>query len=70
MTTNETPVWTTQDGRRIPVDEMTEGHLMSTIAMLDRQMVQAPDDFPLDNVARWRDILTEEAGRRGMGELL
>ena len=31
------PVWTTKDGRQIPINEMTTGHLRKTISLLKRR---------------------------------
>jgi len=32
-----TPIWTTRDGREIPVTEMTDSHLVNTYKWLKRQ---------------------------------
>lgn len=31
-----TPIWTTKDGREIPIDQMEDDHLVNTILMLTR----------------------------------
>lgn len=33
-------VWTTKDGRQIPINEMTDAHLVNTIRMLVRQQAE------------------------------
>lgn len=41
---NDALVWTTRDGRKIPVTEMTDEHLQNTIAMLKRVEMPVPHD--------------------------
>ena len=46
-------VWTTRDGRKIPVAEMSDEHLRNTIAMLERAEMPEPHDFPGDSMAAY-----------------
>jgi len=41
-------VWTTREGKRVPVKEMTDKHLQNTINMLLRQKEE--EDFLLDHI--------------------
>jgi hypothetical protein len=45
--------WTTRDGRKVPVTEMTDDHLRNTIAMLMRVEMPMGHDFPPDGMAAY-----------------
>ena len=52
----EMGIWTTKDGRQIPVEEMTTSHITNTIAYLKRL-----DDEVYEP---WIDVFEEELKRR------
>lgn len=52
----EMGIWTTKDGRQIPVEEMTTRHIKNTIAYLKRL-----DDEVYE---LWIDVFEEELNRR------
>jgi hypothetical protein len=39
------PTWTTKDGKRIDVTEMTDNHLRNTLAYMERRVEQLWDEF-------------------------
>lgn len=45
--------WTTRDGRKVPVTEMTDDHLQNTIAMLMRVEMPMGHDFPSEGMAAY-----------------
>ncbi|MBX3535805.1 MAG: hypothetical protein KF826_15770 [Xanthobacteraceae bacterium] len=38
-----TPIWTTKDGRKIPINKMDDGHVENTINFLGRAIVAGED---------------------------
>lgn len=53
-------IWETKDGRKIPVEEMTDSHIRNTIAMLKRHNV-------CDLWMPWITRLEKELERRANG---
>lgn len=41
-----TKVWTTKDGQRIRIKDMTDTHLMNTIKMMERKVEEEVADIP------------------------
>jgi hypothetical protein len=39
------PVWVTQDGTKIPVSQMTDGHVLNTLRFLRRKQAHSPMDY-------------------------
>lgn len=50
-------IWTTKDGRRIPVRDMTTSHILNTIAYIKR-------NWDTDIYQPWIDVFEEELERR------
>ena len=57
----ERGVWTTKDGQRIHIQDMTDSHIRNTLNMLIRN-----NDFDI-NIA-WIEVLSKELKRRETGE--
>ena len=53
----ERGVWTTKDGREIPVEEMTTSHIQNTIALLERNNCD-------DMYTPWITVFHKELQRR------
>ena len=53
----ERGVWTTKDGREIPVEEMTTSHIKNTIALLERNNCD-------DMYTPWITVFHKELQRR------
>jgi len=53
------PIWITKEGRRIPVGEMTDGHIESCIQILDTKIkVNA-------KTRKWVEVFQQELEKRG-----
>jgi len=50
--------WKTKDGKKIPIEELSDRHLFNIIKMLDGVQYE-----------HWRSVMIEEAKRRGIWEL-
>lgn len=56
----ERGVWTTKDGQRIHIQDMTDSHIRNTLNMLIRN-----NDFDIN--AAWIEVLSKELNRREAG---
>lgn len=77
---NSPHIWTTKDGKRIPIEKMTNNHLRNTLRMLMRKAQQVCMKTKSMNPATdWRKVamhpkmhggkfknLEEEANKRGL----
>lgn len=54
-------IWRTKDGREIPVIEMDDSHLLNTIAMLSRKLLDTTHPALCQ---RWITVLNQEDQRR------
>ena len=54
-------VWTTKDGREIPITEMSDGHIRNVLAMLERNNVC---DIYMPWICRFKKELSRRNGGR------
>ena len=57
----ESGIWTTKNGTRIKVSDMTDSHLVNTCRILKRNNVK-------DMLLPWIMVMEQEIMRRGIGE--